>query len=133
MGLIQSKKGVKSGIIGSEDLAKAGIPEITDPRWVKAGKVSKLYIYPVKSLTGISVPKAKVEKHGLSYDDFMDRQLMIIDKKGNFITGRQYPKLSLVEVILKPSGLILRASGMEDFHINLPADGELIKTEVSFV
>ena len=134
MGNSQNSKGVKSGIIGSEDLAKKGTPKVTDPRWTKAGKVSNLYVYPVKSLCGISVQEAKVEKHGLSFKDFVDRQLMIIDGKGNFVTGRQYPKLSLVQVILKSGGLVLQADGMSDFHVNLPENGgNVIKTSVSCI
>ena len=129
-----SKGGIKSGIIGSEDLAKKGTPKVTDPRWINAGKVSNLYVYPVKSLCGISVQEAKVEKHGLSFKDFVDRQLMIIDAKGNFVTGRQYPKLSLVQVILRPNGLVLKADGMCDFHVDLPKNGgNVIKTSVSCI
>ena len=134
MGHLQSKNGVSCGIIGSEDLAQIGLPEVNDSRWTKAGIVSKLYVYPIKSLNGLAVSKAKVEQHGLSFDDFMDRQFMIIDQKSNFVTGRQYPKLSLIQVMPRSNGFILKAGGMDDFYLDLPISGssskELVQTMV---
>ena len=65
MGLLQSKNGIKNAIIGDENLAKSPLPTENDSRWVESGIVSKLYIYPVKSFAGISVPSAQIEKVSL--------------------------------------------------------------------
>ena len=108
--------------------------EVNDWTLTQAGIVSKLYVYPIKSLNGLAVSKAKVEQHGLSFDDFMDRQFMIIDEKSNFVTGRQYPKLSLIQVIPRSNGFILKANGMDDFYLDLPisesSSKELVQTMV---
>ena len=108
--------------------------EVNDWTLTQAGIVSKLYVYPIKSLNGLAVSKAKVEQHGLSFDDFMDRQFMIIDEKSNFVTGRQYPKLSLIQVITRSNGFILKANGMDDFYLDLPSSEssskELVQTMV---
>ena len=108
--------------------------EVNDWTLTQAAIVSKLYVYPIKSLNGLAVSKAKVEQHGLSFDDFMDRQFMIIDEKSNFVTGRQYPKLSLIQVIPRSNGFILKANGMDDFYLDLPisesSSKELVQTMV---
>jgi uncharacterized protein YcbX len=52
--------------------------------------VKELYIYPIKSLAGISVPTAKAEEMGFEYD----RRWMLIDEENQFITQRKHPNLS---------------------------------------
>ncbi len=52
--------------------------------------VTELYIYPIKSLAGISVQSAKAEEMGFEND----RRWMLIDENNEFITQRKHPKLS---------------------------------------
>lgn len=52
--------------------------------------VTELYIYPIKSLAGISVQSAKAEEMGFEND----RRWMLIDEENQFITQRKYPNLS---------------------------------------
>lgn len=52
--------------------------------------VKELYIYPIKSLAGISVQSAIAEEMGFEHD----RRWMLIDKENQFITQRKYPNLS---------------------------------------
>ena len=40
--------------------AGAGMPDLEDPRWEEAGKVEKLYMYPMKSSAPTSLSSAKV-------------------------------------------------------------------------
>ena len=47
-------------------------------------RVSDIFIYPVKSLGGIRVEKWEVVDTGLKYD----RQWMLIDEKGHFLSQR---------------------------------------------
>jgi hypothetical protein len=44
-------------------------------------KISQLFIYPVKSLRGISVSSSMVTDHGLQYD----RRWMLVDEKNWFL------------------------------------------------
>jgi uncharacterized protein YcbX len=60
-----------------------------------------IYLYPIKSLGGISVPQALVEERGFRYD----RRWMLVDKKGDFVTQRQYPQLALLQVALSETQL----------------------------
>lgn len=52
--------------------------------------VKELYIYPIKSLAGISVQSAKAEEMGFEND----RRWMLIDENNQFITQRNHPNLS---------------------------------------
>ncbi|MFD3001148.1 MOSC domain-containing protein [Pontibacter toksunensis] len=63
--------------------------------------LSEIYIYPIKSLGGISVPTAAVEDRGLRYD----RRWMLVDEKGNFLTQRQHARMALLQVSLLEEGL----------------------------
>ena len=54
--------GLPHGNVGNEALGKEPLPKVSDPRWQLAGKVSNLYIYPVKSFKGVSLSKAKIGK-----------------------------------------------------------------------
>ncbi|WP_085246728.1 YcbX family protein [Gilliamella mensalis] len=51
--------------------------------------VNQLYIYPIKSMQGVPLKKAKTSDGGFEYD----RILMITEPDGTFITARQYPEL----------------------------------------
>jgi hypothetical protein len=116
-----SKTGVACGIVGSEELKSAPLPRENDPRWKVGGKVAKINIYPVKSLTGISVHNAVVEKHGLRHGAIMDRQFMIIDQNGKFVTGRQYSRLVMVKVKIEGKSIILDGPGMDRITVAFPA------------
>lgn len=52
--------------------------------------VKELYIYPIKSLAGISLQTAKAEEMGFEND----RRWMLIDDENQFITQRDHPNLS---------------------------------------
>lgn len=63
--------------------------------------LSEIYIYPVKSLGGISLSISEVEIRGLKYD----RRWMLIDETGKFITQRTNPQLALINVEIKNNRL----------------------------
>jgi uncharacterized protein len=52
--------------------------------------IKELYIYPIKSLAGISVQSAKAEEMGFEND----RRWMLVDDQNQFITQRKFPNLS---------------------------------------
>jgi uncharacterized protein YcbX len=63
--------------------------------------VAELYIYPIKSLRGISVKSALVTDRGFKHD----RRWMLIDHFGNFMTQREYPQMALINVEIEDKGL----------------------------
>jgi uncharacterized protein YcbX len=66
-------------------------------------QVTGLYIYPIKSCRGIALEQAIVTAKGLLWD----REFMLVDTQGNFLTQRQYPQLATVAVALLEQSLIL--------------------------
>lgn len=72
--------------------------------------VSELIIYPIKSLPGIKIDQAVLTKYGLSHFDdprIIDRKWMIVDENGSFLTQRQIPKMSLIELEIDGDFLVL--------------------------
>ena len=63
--------------------------------------ISKLFIYPIKSLRGISVQSALVTDRGLQYD----RRWMIVDENNKFLSLRTIPKMALLKVEMKDGGM----------------------------
>lgn len=64
-------------------------------------QISELFIYPIKSLGGISLSSALVTDRGLQYD----RRWMLVDEKGVFMTQRTNAKMALLQVDVVEKGL----------------------------
>ncbi len=77
--------------------------------------VKQLVIYPVKSLSGISVREAEVTPSGLKYD----RNWMVTDDSGLFITQRDLPSLAAINVDFSSDEMKFKDSHGEVFHIPL--------------
>ncbi len=58
--------------------------------------LSEIWIYPVKSLSGIQLSQSIVEKTGLKYD----RRWMIVDENNRFLSQRELPEMALIAVDL---------------------------------
>ncbi|MGK7955951.1 MAG: MOSC domain-containing protein [Crocosphaera sp.] len=72
--------------------------------------ISDLFIYPLKSCQGIRVDQAQVTPKGFAWD----REFMLVDDHGNFLTQREYPKLATVQVLF--SGDFISLS-VQDAHL----------------
>ena len=59
-------------------------------------KLSEIWIYPIKSLGGVQLEKARIFEKGLEYD----RRWMLVDHSNQFITQREYSQLALFKVEL---------------------------------
>lgn len=78
--------------------------------------ISELWIYPIKSLGGISLNKAIVSDRGFLYD----RRWMLIDETGRFLSQREIPKLSLLEVNLSDKQLVVSLKNQSNYRLNIP-------------
>ena len=59
--------------------------------------VSELCVYPIKSCQGIKLKQAEVKLKGFLWD----REMMLVTKRGKFLTQRQFPNLAKVQVQFK--------------------------------
>jgi uncharacterized protein len=65
--------------------------------------IEQLWIYPVKSLAGICVTSAQLKTAGLKGD----REWMVVDANGHFITQRQEPKLACIQALFIEEKIVL--------------------------
>ncbi|EOR95704.1 Flavodoxin reductases (ferredoxin-NADPH reductases) family 1 [Arcticibacter svalbardensis MN12-7] len=64
-------------------------------------QITELFIYPIKSLSGISVNQAEVTSRGFKYD----RRWMLVDEHNRFLTQREHPQMALIQVHITNTGL----------------------------
>jgi uncharacterized protein YcbX len=78
-------------------------------------RISQLTIYPIKSMGGIPVERARVTDRGLEHD----RRWMLIDRDNTFLTQREFPAMALMKVELTPDGLRVRHP-LQPSPLNIP-------------
>ena len=66
-------------------------------------QISGLYIYPIKSLPGIPVNEARVTERGFEND----RRWMLVDENNLFISQREAPQMTQLQVSIANDGLII--------------------------
>ena len=80
--------------------------------------LSALHLFPIKSCAGIELREATVTAAGLMSEHIYDREWMVVDAQGRFMSQRQYPKMALITPRIKADTLELRAPGM--LRLELP-------------
>lgn len=78
-------------------------------------EISQLFIYPIKSLGGISLQESKVDVRGLEFD----RRWMLVSENDVFLTQRDLPKLAAFSVFLNAQGLTVVNKNNQN-KINVP-------------
>lgn len=71
--------------------------------------ISGLYIYPIKSLGGVTLTSSRITATGFPYD----RYWMLVDKHGRCLTQRETPRMALFDVIMHTEGITVRHAGDE--------------------
>ena len=87
--------------------------------------VAALNVYPVKGCRGIPVTRARVSARGLvavaEEAAAGDREFMIVDSAGRFVTQREEPRLALIATRLEGDALVLSTRGVAPLVIPLGA------------
>jgi len=71
--------------------------------------ITDLFIYPVKSLAGISLQASALDNMGLQYD----RRWMLVSPDGLFLTQRKFPQMALINTQLEAGRLVLTKEGCD--------------------
>jgi uncharacterized protein YcbX len=71
--------------------------------------ISQLVIYPIKGCAGIYLDQSMIGTYGLKGD----RDFVIVDQSGQFLTQRQFPSMACIQPKITESGLLLYAPGMD--------------------
>jgi uncharacterized protein YcbX len=78
--------------------------------------IGELYIYPIKSLGGISVKEALVTDRGLQYD----RRFMLVDADGMFLTQRELPLMATLKTEINGGRLRVWGKGQPAEELQIP-------------
>lgn len=89
---------------------------------MSAGRVTGLYIYPVKSCRGIQLTEMKITSRGPMFD----RQWMIVDADNQFMTLRTFSKLAEIKTAVQGPFLHLYA-GANKIFVNIDEDCEQVE------
>ncbi len=91
--------------------------------------VSGLYIYPIKSLGGISVSQAVITSRGFLYD----RRLLLTDTNNRFLTQREHAAMALLQPVIKEDGLYIHHKNNSYaplFIPHRPSSSELVSVTI---
>lgn len=83
------------------------------------GWITGLFVYPVKSARGIARARVLLTPTGLEWD----RQWMIVNAGGVFLTQRSHPQLARIVPEVTPDALVLNAPGLPALSVPLDAGG----------
>ena len=74
-------------------------------------KISSLFIYVIKACGATEVDVLRLCPWGPRHD----REYMVIDRNGNFLTQRDYPRLALIQPRIERDCLLIRLGGKVEF------------------
>jgi uncharacterized protein YcbX len=79
--------------------------------------ITTLTLYPIKSCAGIDLPAATVTATGLSHQHVHDREWMLVDSAGQFLTQRSHPVMALIVPLLQADTMMVQAPEMPPLAI----------------
>lgn len=90
---------------------------------MESPKITQLVVYPVKSLRGLQMREAELTERGLMYD----RNWMVIDHSGKFVTQRAIPKLASLSVKLEADQLTIASSNGAKVSVGFDTDTKPVR------
>jgi uncharacterized protein len=95
-----------------------------------SAKVDALWLYPIKGCRGFAVPTATLADTGLEVDGIGDREWVVVDPEGQFLSQRELPKMAQIETRFVAGSLRLRAPGMLPLDVPFESEGDVLKVRV---
>jgi uncharacterized protein YcbX len=92
--------------------------------------IAELHFYPIKSCRGFALASITVATAGLEIDGIGDREWVVVDADGEFLSQRDCPRLALVETRLTADSLRLKAPGMLLLEVPLASEGDVVAARV---
>jgi len=92
--------------------------------------ITQLCLYPVKGCRGLSLSEACLTPLGLMYEGVSDREWMMVDAQGHFLSQRGLPRMALIDVQVSPQGLVLSAPGMPPLTLDADHVGATVSVQV---
>jgi uncharacterized protein YcbX len=82
--------------------------------------IAALHVYPIKGCRGIGVDRADVTVRGLAVRGVGDREWMVVDSGGKFVSQREHPRMALIGVAADDGRLALDAPAMPSLEVASP-------------
>lgn len=93
-------------------------------------RIVELSLYPIKGCRGLALQTAQLPVTGLETDGIGDREWVVVDADGEFLSQRERPKMALIETRLTPTSLLLKAPGMLLLEVPFASEGDVQKVQV---
>lgn len=93
-------------------------------------RIDALWLYPIKGCRGFSVAAASLAQTGLEVDGIGDREWVVVDESGEFLSQRELPKMALIETRMTGESLRVKAPGMLQLDVPLASEGEVLTVKV---
>lgn len=90
------------------------------------GVITQMFIYPVKSCAGIEMTESIIKPTGLAHD----REWMIVDQDGQFLTQRQIPHMVWITPRLTEDALYLSAPNHDEIKVPFSRIGKSVRVTV---
>lgn len=81
--------------------------------------ISRITIYPVKSLAGVALASADLGRAGLAHD----REWMVVDEDGIFVTQRRFPWMATIGTSVNDEALTLSIPGSPPLSVPVVRSG----------
>jgi uncharacterized protein YcbX len=88
--------------------------------------VTALYIHPVKSARAIARERARIVASGFEWD----RQWMLINDRGTFLSQRTHPQLTQIVPRIADDALVLESPGLPPLSVPFTTPGECVAVRV---
>jgi uncharacterized protein len=88
--------------------------------------LGRLFVYPVKSAAGIECESVQLGPQGFRHD----REWMIVDPAGRFITQREEPRLALLSTAIEAGSLRLSIPQRQGIRVALDHGGDAVSVQV---
>jgi len=97
--------------------------------------IRALGFYPIKGCRGLAPRSALLAPTGLALAaegalEVGDREWVIVDEHGKFLSQREYPRMALIETTLTGTHLRLKAPGMLLLEVPLASEGDVLEVQV---
>jgi uncharacterized protein len=84
-----------------------------------SARIASLHLYPVKSCRGIALESSAIGDRGFAFD----REWMIVEGDGRFVTQREVPQLALIAPSMTTVALELASPGRRALAVPLEIEG----------
>src|SRR5687768_2621905 len=74
-------------------------------------RIAALNLFPVKGCAGIALSSGSLLATGIAHEGVRDREWMIVDTAGRFVTQREFPRLALIRSRIEDGRLLLEIPG----------------------